>query len=48
MIMQGISAVLLNPSAIMWVFVGTLVGILFGCIPGLTATMAIAMFLPMT
>lgn len=32
----------------MWVFVGTLVGILFGCIPGLTATMAIAMFLPMT
>lgn len=26
MIMQGISAVLLNPSAIMWVFVGTLVG----------------------
>ena len=48
MIMQGISAVLLNPSAVMWVFVGTLVGILFGCIPGLTATMAIAMFLPMT
>ena len=48
MIMQGISAVLLNPAAIMWVFVGTLVGILFGCIPGLTATMAIAMFLPMT
>ena len=48
MILQGISAVLLKPSAILWVFVGTLVGILFGCIPGLTATMAIAMFLPMT
>ena len=48
MIMQGISAVLLDPGAILWVFVGTLVGILFGCIPGLTATMAIAMFLPMT
>lgn len=33
MIMQGISAVLLNPSAVMWVFVGTLVGILFGWYP---------------
>ena len=48
MILEGISAVLLDPSCIIWVFIGTVVGIIFGCIPGLTATMAIAMFLPVT
>lgn len=48
MILEGISAVLLDPSCIIWVFLGTVVGIIFGCIPGLTATMAIAMFLPVT
>lgn len=45
MILEGISAVLLDPSCIIWVFIGTVVGIIFGCIPGLTATMAIAMFI---
>jgi len=48
MIAEGMSAVLLNPTCIFWVFIGTFVGIIFGCIPGLTATMAIAMFLPVT
>ena len=48
MIIEGITSVLLNPNTIFWVFVGTFVGVVFGCIPGLTATMAIAMFLPMT
>lgn len=48
MILEGICSVLLNPGAILWVFVGTFVGVVFGSIPGLTATMAIAMFLPMT
>ena len=48
MILEGISSVLLDPMSIVWVFVGTLVGVIFGSIPGLTATMAIAMFLPMT
>lgn len=46
--MEGLTAVLLNPACIIWVFIGTFVGIVFGCIPGLTATMAIAMFLPVT
>lgn len=45
MILEGIASVLLDPASILWVFVGTLVGIIFGSIPGLTATMAIAMFL---
>lgn len=48
MIWEGISSVLLNPSCLVWIFIGTTVGIIFGCIPGLTATMAIAMFLPVT
>ncbi len=48
MIWEGICSVLFNPGALMWVFVGTFVGVVFGSIPGLTATMAIAMFLPMT
>ncbi|HEY8904617.1 MAG TPA: tripartite tricarboxylate transporter permease, partial [Rhodoferax sp.] len=29
-------------------FFGTVVGIIFGAIPGLTATMAVALFLPIT
>lgn len=48
MILEGISSVLLSPASIVWIFIGTTVGIVFGCIPGLTATMAIAMFLPVT
>ena len=48
MIAEGLASVLMNPICIIWVFIGTLVGIVFGCIPGLTATMAIAMFLPVT
>ncbi|MDN0033898.1 tripartite tricarboxylate transporter permease [Oscillibacter valericigenes] len=48
MIWEGISSVLLSPSCLIWTFIGTTVGIIFGCIPGLTATMAIAMFLPVT
>ncbi|MEM5780235.1 MAG: tripartite tricarboxylate transporter permease, partial [Lawsonibacter sp.] len=48
MIWEGICSVLFNPGALVWVFVGTFVGVVFGSIPGLTATMAIAMFLPMT
>lgn len=30
------------------IFFGTVVGIIFGVIPGLTATMAVALFLPIT
>lgn len=48
MIWEGLSTVLLDPACVIWIFIGTTVGIIFGCIPGLTATMAIAMFLPVT
>ena len=38
----------LQPMTIVLVAIGTVVGIIFGSIPGLTATMAIVMFLPVT
>lgn len=31
-----------------WVIIGTIIGIVFGALPGLTATTAVAIFLPMT
>lgn len=47
MILQGLMEVL-QPMTILLVAIGTVVGIIFGSIPGLTATMAIVMFLPVT
>lgn len=47
MILQGLMEVL-QPMTIVLVAIGTVVGIIFGSIPGLTATMAIVMFLPVT
>ena len=48
MIITGFSSILLNPWNILLIFVGTLIGIVFGAIPGLTATMAISICLPLT
>ena len=39
---------LLTPKLIAFMFVGVVVGIIFGAIPGLSATMAIVLFLPVT
>lgn len=47
MIFEGLMQVL-QPMTILLVAIGTVVGIIFGSIPGLTATMAIVMFLPVT
>ena len=47
MVLQGLMEVL-QPMTIVLVAIGTVVGIIFGSIPGLTATMAIVMFLPVT
>ena len=46
--MSGIMSVIADPTVLFFVWVGTFIGIIFGAIPGLTATMAIVMFLPMT
>ena len=47
-VMSGIMSVIADPTVLFFVWVGTFIGIIFGAIPGLTATMAIVMFLPMT
>ncbi len=47
MILQALQAVL-HPYLLLLVAIGVVIGIIFGAIPGLTATMAIVMFLPVT
>ena len=47
MLVSGFGAVA-NPLSLLFIFCGVLVGIIFGAIPGLTATMAIALGLPLT
>lgn len=41
-------ALLLTPINIFLMVIGVIVGIIFGCVPGLSAAMAIALFLPVT
>lgn len=48
MINQAIDMVLLNPVCIGLIFVGVIIGIIFGSIPGLSASMAMILFLPMS
>lgn len=47
MILEGILSVL-TPTCLLWSFVGTTIGIIFGSIPGLSAVMAMVLFLPMS
>lgn len=47
MILEGFSAIM-NPLCILLIIAGTVVGIIFGALPGLTSTMAIALCLPLT
>ena len=39
---------ILTPACLMWLVVGSLVGLIFGAAPGLTATTAVALFTPVT
>ncbi len=48
MLQSGIDLLLSQPMSFGWMLIGTAVGIIFGAIPGLSATMAIAIFLPIT
>ena len=47
MIIEGMMTVL-NITCLLLMMIGTFVGIIFGAIPGLSATMAVAIFLPLT
>lgn len=46
--LMGGFAALMAPDLIALMFIGVIVGIIFGAIPGLSATMAIVLFLPIT
>lgn len=48
MIMQGIFSVLTSPSCWLLIVLGTVIGLIFGAIPGLSAPMAMVLCLPMS
>ncbi len=48
MLGQAIDLLASTPLSFFWMLLGVVVGIVFGAIPGLSATMAIAIFLPVT
>lgn len=45
---EGILSIIANPACILWNAFGCLVGLIFGCLPGLSAVMAMVLFLPVT
>lgn len=47
MAMEGLLSVM-NPECFLIILIGTVIGIIFGSIPGLTSTMAVALCLPIT
>ena len=38
----------LHPINLMWIAIGSVVGAVIGALPGLTATMGVALFIPLT
>lgn len=48
MVLDGILSVVTSPECLLLILVGVFVGIVFGSIPGLSAVMAICLFLPLT
>lgn len=48
MVQEAISMVLLNPVCLLLILAGVVVGIVFGAVPGLSSTMAMILFLPMS
>lgn len=47
-IISGVIATVSDPIAMVMVLLGTFMGLVFGALPGLTATMAVALLIPMT
>ena len=45
---QGILNTITDPLTLVMVFVGTFMGLIFGSLPGLTASMGIALLIPLT
>ncbi|MDR7428316.1 MAG: tripartite tricarboxylate transporter permease [Armatimonadota bacterium] len=46
-VLKGLAFVL-QPGTLLWIVVGDIVGVFIGALPGLTATMGLALFLPIT
>lgn len=40
--------IVFSPNALLLILIGTVIGIVFGCMPGLSSTMALALFTPFT
>lgn len=47
-LMSGMASILGNPFSLLCVLLGTFVGLVFGSLPGLSATMGVALLIPMT
>lgn len=47
-LMAGFASVLMSPSCLIYCCVGTVIGIVFGSIPGLSTSMAMVLFLPLS
>lgn len=48
MFLEALQLILSEPMSLAWIIIGVVLGIIFGAIPGMSATMAIAIFLPIT
>jgi putative tricarboxylic transport membrane protein len=48
LLLNGFSVVLLNPTNFLLIFIGVTAGIIVGALPGLTATMGVALLIPFT
>ena len=48
MIAEGILSVVTSPACWLWIVVGTVIGLIFGAIPGLSAPMAMVLMLPIS
>lgn len=47
-VIAGIVSVFTNPTGLLWVLLGVAVGLIFGALPGLSATMGVALIIPLT
>lgn len=47
-LLGGALDILINIKALLWILLGTFLGLVFGALPGLSATMAVALLIPLT
>jgi len=47
-ILAGVFSIIGNPVTLLWILLGTFLGLVFGALPGLSATMGVALLIPLT